>query len=228
MSASPLSFTERLTAWLISWAGWLVLQVIGKTSRFHVHAPAAVQELWRAGSPFIYAFWHRYQLLLAYVHRGQGVCVLVSQSRDGELIAQTVHRLGYRTARGSSSRGGASALRDVLRNLEEGRSVAFTPDGPRGPLDSVQPGVVAAAQSSGLPVVPVTWAGGPAKALRSWDRFLIPKPFGAYHVFYGEPFRLGPEDADGEEKIRRALNETVRRAEEAAGPGSASALGPAN
>jgi len=221
-----LSFTDRLTAWLISWAGWLILQVIGKTARFTVRAPAAVQALWRDRQPIVYAFWHRYQLLLAYVHRGQGVCVLVSRSKDGELIARPLERLGYNTARGSSTRGGASALRELLRHLEEGHSVAFTPDGPRGPLDSVQPGVVAAAQTSGRPVVPVVWAGGPAKALRSWDRFLIPLPFGRFHVVYGEPLRLAPDETDGEEKIRRALNETVRRAEEAAGPGSASAPSP--
>jgi lysophospholipid acyltransferase (LPLAT)-like uncharacterized protein len=215
---------DRVLAWTVSWLGWFILHAVGKTSRLIFHVPPEVQELLREGTPFVYAFWHRFQLLLAYVHRNQDVSVLVSQSRDGELIARVLDRLGYRPVRGSSSRGGVRALLEMLECLRTGRRVAFTPDGPRGPFRSVQPGVVAAAQKSGYPVVAVAWAGTRAKVLNSWDRFLVPLPFGRFHVVYGPPVWIVPGDAEAEDKVRRALDEAQDRAEQIlrAGPASGS------
>lgn len=166
----------------------------------------------RSNTPLIYAFWHRYQLLLAHVHRNEGLVVLVSRSRDGELIARTVERLGYRTVRGSSGRGGAVAFLSLLQEAKRGRRLVFTPDGPRGPYKFVQPGVVAAAHKTGFPVVPVAWAATRVKTLKSWDRFLVPLPFATFHIVYGPPIMA----SDNEEKTAVLLHAGLESASEEA------------
>ncbi len=157
------------------------------TLRLRHHGDERLREWERAGQHFILAFWHRHLLLMPYSYRGGRISVLVSQSRDGELIARTVARLGIDSSRGSSSRGGIVGMRSLLRKAAEGWDIAFTPDGPRGPLREVQPGVILAAAATGLPIQPVAIAASRAKLLRSWDRFLVPLPFSAVHFVYGEP-----------------------------------------
>ena len=175
----------------------------------------------RQGEPFILAFWHRHLLLMPYAYRGRRISVLVSQSEDGELIARTVARLGIDSTRGSSSRGGVSGMKALLRKAAEGWDIAFTPDGPRGPLREVQPGVVLAAAATGLPIQPVAVAASRAKLLRSWDRFVVPVPFSTVHFVYGEPLgveRRGDTAAAAGELKRRldaAEAEAERLAKEA-------------
>jgi len=144
----------------------------------------------RDGSHFILAFWHRHLLLMPYAYKGRRISVLVSQSTDGELIARTVARLGIDSSRGSSSRGGIAGMRSLLRKAAEGWDIAFTPDGPRGPLREVQAGVILAAAATGLPILPVAVAATRAKLLRSWDRFVVPLPFSTVHFVYGEPLAV--------------------------------------
>ena len=211
MSSPDLSLLDRALAKGVSWAGWLFLQIVGKTSRIHLHYHPAARKLIDEKKPFIYAFWHRYQLMMLYTQRDRGINVLVSQSRDGELIAETLHRFGYKTVRGSSSRGGVRALLEMIDHLAAGEHGAFTPDGPRGPYRSLQPGVAAAARKSGLPIVPCGWAATKTKELSSWDRFLIPYPFGRYAVVLGEPLYIR-SDAE-EEKVRQALDAAPQEAE---------------
>jgi lysophospholipid acyltransferase (LPLAT)-like uncharacterized protein len=176
------------------------------TLRLRHHGDERVRERERAGEPFILAFWHRHLLLMPYAYRGRRISVLVSQSRDGELIARTVARLGIDSSRGSSSRGGIVGMRSLLRKAAEGWDIAFTPDGPRGPLREVQPGVILAAAATGLPIQPVAIAASRAKLLRSWDRFVVPLPFSAVHFVYGEPLvverRGNLEQAAAELKAR--------------------------
>lgn len=176
------------------------------TLRLRHHGDERVRERERRGEPFILAFWHRHLLLMPYAYRGRRISVLVSQSRDGELIARTVARLGIDSSRGSSSRGGIVGMRSLLRKAAEGWDIAFTPDGPRGPLREVQPGVILAAAATGLPIQPVAIAASRAKLLRSWDRFVVPLPFSAVHFVYGEPLvverRGNLEQAAAELKAR--------------------------
>jgi lysophospholipid acyltransferase (LPLAT)-like uncharacterized protein len=200
-----LSWRDRFLAFGVSAAGWAAVQFIGRTSRIKVVSSPGYRDRIERGRPVIYAFWHRYQVLMLFVHRGEGVHVLVSQSKDGELIAQTLHRLGFRTVRGSSSRGGTGALLKLMDVVKAGGSVAFTPDGPRGPVRSVQPGVLALAAKMEIPVVPLAWAGRRVKELGSWDRFLIPKPFGRYAVVYGEPTFFSESGPAAEEKLKNLL-----------------------
>jgi lysophospholipid acyltransferase (LPLAT)-like uncharacterized protein len=155
------------------------------------HHGDAVMRGWEArGEHFVLAFWHRHLLLMPYAYRGRRISVLVSRSRDGELIARTVERFGIDASRGSSSRGGATGLRALLRKAAAGYDLAFTPDGPRGPAGAVQPGVVLAAAATGLPIVPVAVAASRGWRLRSWDRFLVPRPLSAVHFVYGDAMRV--------------------------------------
>jgi len=205
-----------MIAALVSWAGWLILQILGRTSRITFSNSRGYLELMERRQPFIYGFWHRFQLLLVYSHRFRRIVVLVSQSFDGELIARTIHRLGFLTARGSSSRGGARALVTLIRELQEARCVAFTPDGPKGPYRSVHQGLILAAQKTGAPIVPLAWAGSRVKELSSWDRFMIPKPFGRVVVCHGDPVVI-PADEDRDlaaQRVQRALDDAFRKAQD--------------
>jgi lysophospholipid acyltransferase (LPLAT)-like uncharacterized protein len=187
--------------------------------RLRHHGDGGMRERERRGERFILAFWHRHLLLMVYAYRGGRLSVLISQSRDGELIARTVARLGIDASRGSSSRGGAAGLRSLLRRAGQGYDLAFTPDGPRGPACEVQPGVILAAAATGLPIQPVALAATRAKRLRSWDRFLVPLPLSTVHFVYGEPLfverRADPEAPAAE--LRRRLNAAEAEAERLAG-----------
>lgn len=190
--------------------------------RLRHHGDGWIRERERRGERYILAFWHRHLLLMVYAYRGGRLSVLISQSRDGELIARTVARLGIDVSRGSSSRGGAAGLRSLLRKAGEGYDLAFTPDGPRGPACEVQPGVVLAAAMTGLPIQPVALAATRAKRLRSWDRFLVPLPLSTVHFVYGEPLfverRADPAAPAAE--LRRRLNAAEAEAERLAGHGA--------
>jgi lysophospholipid acyltransferase (LPLAT)-like uncharacterized protein len=206
------------------WIPWLaagLIRTLAASVRLRHHGDAALRAREAAGVPFILAFWHRHLLLMPYAYRGRRISVLVSQSRDGELIARTVARLGIDSSRGSSSRGGLAGMRTLLRKAAEGWDLAFTPDGPRGPAGQVQPGVILAAAATGLPIQPVALAASRCRRLRSWDRFVVPLPFSTVHFVYGEPLAVGrrePLDGPAAELARR-LDAAQAAAERWAGRG---------
>jgi len=205
------------------------IRLLRATVRIRYHGDERIREWERRGDHFILAFWHRHLLLMPYAYRGGRISVLVSQSKDGELIARTVARLGIDSSRGSSSRGGIAGMRSLLRKAAEGWDIAFTPDGPRGPLREVQPGVILAAASTGLPILPVAIAASRAKLLRSWDRFMVPLPFSAVHIVYGEPLaveRRGNLEAAAAELKRRL--EAVEAAAEALAKSGAGGVVPSS
>jgi hypothetical protein len=175
--------------WLAGFVGGGLLDAMLGTVRFRIHAPEP-----RVDGPVIYVLWHGRLLPLTYLHRGHGIMSLISRSADGEYIARIVERWGYETARGSSSRGGSMALREMVKAARSGRSLALTPDGPRGPRQKLKRGVLSAAQMSGLPLIPMSGAASSAWWIEGWDRFLVPRPFAAVHVRYGEPVYI-PRDA---------------------------------
>jgi len=168
-----------------------------------------VAPLWDADTPTIYAVWHGRMLLLARLYGWRRARVLTSRSRDGELVARVVERFGLETVRGSSSRAGAEGLRALARSLRDGRDAVVVPDGPRGPRETVKPGLIALAKLSGAPIVPIAVAASREWRLRSWDEFRIPKPFSRCVVLFGEPIRVARQ-AD------RAVEEAARKDVEAA------------
>jgi len=181
---------------LISLVAAGFIRALRATVRLRYHEAERVREWEREGQRFILAFWHRHLLLMPYGYRGgragsgRRISVLVSQSRDGELIARTVARLGIDSSRGSTTRGGMAGMRELLRKTAQGYDLAFTPDGPKGPVGVAQPGVILAAAATGLPIQPVALAASRCRRLRSWDRFVVPLPGAAVHFVYGEPLRV--------------------------------------
>jgi lysophospholipid acyltransferase (LPLAT)-like uncharacterized protein len=169
----------------------------------------AVAPLWQAGEPVIYAVWHGRILLLPLLYGWRRARVLASRSRDGELVTRFVRRFGLEEVRGSSSRGGAEALRLLARSLKQGRDVVVVPDGPKGPAETVKPGIVALARLSGAAIVPLSLGASSEWRLGSWDRFRIPRPFARCVARFGDPISV-PRLAD------RAAEETARREVEAA------------
>lgn len=198
----------RLRYGLISATGGLLLNVLLKTVRHTVQNPDAPGGRPDPRHPVIYVLWHGRQLLLAPYVRGWGLGTLASRSRDGEYVARILTRWGFVVARGSSSRGGGAGLRTMIRYGRKGRSLAFTPDGPRGPRHRMKPGPLIAAQHTGLPLIPVSAAVDRAWELRSWDRFLVPKPFARIRIRVGDPVHV-PAHAD-----RRELRARAREVEE--------------
>ncbi|HSL69977.1 MAG TPA: lysophospholipid acyltransferase family protein [Longimicrobiales bacterium] len=172
-------------------AGWLgghLLDALFATTRYTSEGESNYEQFTQSGQPVIYATWHGRLLPLAYQRRDEGVVALISASADGEYLARLLGYWGFHSVRGSSSRQGSEALRELLRQLRAGRSLAITPDGPRGPLQKLKPGVLVAAQLSGAPIIPTTSAADRAWWPGKWDRFLIPKPYASIRVRYGEPF----------------------------------------
>lgn len=201
--------------WLVEGIGWLgafYLHLVGKTSFVQKWDDPAYLELRRLKRPVIYAFWHNAQVFLAYAHRGEPVGVIVSQSKDGEYIAQVMKRMKLAAVRGSTTRGGEGAMREMLKRLERGLQVAFTPDGPRGPVQTVHGGVIEAARLSGFPIVPTAVSSRWKIIFRkSWDRFFVPLPFSHIVVAHGKPLYLSKETSldQGKDKLRDALNALV-------------------
>jgi lysophospholipid acyltransferase (LPLAT)-like uncharacterized protein len=208
-----------MKAALLTLLGTTYLRLIGATSRIIWVNRAVRDHLEATKRGFIYAFWHGRQLFLAYLHQGDRIRPLVSQSRDGELIAQICRTFGIEAIRGSSSRRGVGAALEVQRALASGDRVGFTPDGPRGPLYQIQPGVLFAAQKAGVPIVPVAFGAKRRWVFGSWDRFVVPKPFNRIAMVYGEPVTVAPSDDLNEraEALRLALNQVTRQADEVVG-----------
>jgi hypothetical protein len=166
----------------------------------------------------IFVFWHSrlFYLVYYYVMRSprRKACMLVSMSRDGDYGAALVRRLKQEAVRGSTSRGGQAAVRKLVARIAEGNNVAITPDGPRGPALMVGEGVVKLAQMTGARIIPVSYDATRRVLLKSWDRFLVVKPFGRVHVAFGEPMevprRTLAEDrrgyADQLERVLRRLD----------------------
>jgi lysophospholipid acyltransferase (LPLAT)-like uncharacterized protein len=203
-----------------------LIRALAATVDFRFHGDATVRSWEAEGRPFILAFWHRYLILMRYAYRGARMSVLVSQSWDGELTSQTLAHLGIDTCRGSTTRGGAAALRDLLRRARSGSDLAFTPDGPRGPVCKVQPGIVLAAAMSGLPIQPVALGATRRKLLRSWDKMVVPLPGARVDLVFGAPLQVAPRSPveEGVERLEHALLALDARAEELAGrPGKGAA-----
>jgi lysophospholipid acyltransferase (LPLAT)-like uncharacterized protein len=196
----------------LSVLAYLLVRILTATLRLkHVHPEHIVDT-----PQYILTFWHRQLLpLLGRAKWRRPITVMISRSKDGEIIANVLALYGVSSARGSSSRGGSEALRGILREARDGKSIVFTPDGPRGPSGVLKDGVIFAAQASKLPIMPVAFAGKNVTLLRSWDRMIIPKPFSKGVVVYGAPIVV-PRDGDAEEwrvKIEQRLNELSADAE---------------
>ena len=161
-----------------------------------------------ANTRAIAGLWHNRLLLSAHMIRKffpeRLGAALISASRDGAIIADVVERYGFETARGSSSRKGSAALLQLADAITRGRDVLITPDGPRGPAYSLGDGILFLAQKTGAPIVPVNFEYSAYWRAKSWDRFIIPKPFSKIRIVLGEPLRVRSTSTDEEFEAERA------------------------
>ena len=202
---TELRARERFVARLGSGA----LNALMASCRYEREGVEHYDRFWRAGKPVIFTLWHGRLLPCTHFHRHNGVVTLVSQHRDGEYITRVIRRWGFTAVRGSSTRGGLDALRELIQHVRAGRSLAITPDGPKGPREKMKPGPVLIAQRTGAPIIPVVSGASRASYFGGWDRFMIPHPFARLRISYGEPVFV-PRRA-GEEEIAAIMEDVERR-----------------
>ena len=211
-----LSASQRLKAAAIARVGAPLIAALLKTYRWHVEGADQYDAVVHAGRQPILALWHGRILPGLHYFRHRGVVVITSQNFDGEWIARILHRFGFGTARGSTSRGGARALVQLRQDLAAGRPAAFTVDGPRGPARVVQRGVVFLAGATGHPILPYHIESDRHWTLRSWDRTQIPKPFSRVALVIGAPIQVASTDDahldDKQAELSRALGALEVRA----------------
>lgn len=193
----------------------LCMILVKYTTRWTVHNEDRVQPIIETGEGFIALIFHsRFMMMNAAWRRGrQKPTVLISRSRDGNIVAWTCRTLGVTPIRGSvrnnaktKTKGGVQAGRDIIGAIEAGHCVAITPDGPRGPRQRVPSGPIRLAQLSGAPIIPCTIAIRRRKQFRSWDRFVFPLPFGRGHIYWGMPRYVDPDAEDTAiDAIRRGI-----------------------
>ncbi len=155
-----------LTHHIIPHVGSWLIRGLGATMRWSVEGAELVDQLYGEGKRMIIAFWHDQQLMMPLAYRGHNGHILISQHRDGEMICGIVKRFGFGAVRGSTTRGGGVALRQLIRLGRSGADLVVTPDGPKGPRHVVQKGVIQLAQATGLPIVPLTFACSKKKSFR--------------------------------------------------------------
>lgn len=195
-----MNFTlgQRLQIFLIGWIGRILVRLICATLRYRVEDWQNFQSLKDQNKAIIYSFWHNQIFAATHFWRFRDIVVITSRHYDGEYIARIIKRFGYGAARGSSGKGAVRALLELKKHIEAGRDVAFTIDGPRGPLYKVKPGPLWLSRKTGAPIVPFHIEPKQFWKMNSWDGFRIPKPFTPALVKIGHPFVVPPESSDEE------------------------------
>ena len=194
---APARLKHRFNRWakfsLLPPLGAALLWGIAATMRPETRGHEEVDAFYRSGGNIILAFWHAQQLMIPAGYRGTGAHVLISQHGDGEIIARIIARFGHEAVRGSSTRGGAGALRALIKLGRAGKDLVVTPDGPRGPRQVAKLGVIQLAKATGLPIVPLAFACSTKQRFSSWDRFMVPYPFSRGLFLYGKPMFVSRE-----------------------------------
>lgn len=188
---------------------YIMIGLIYLTVRKRFHLPNSVSD-----RPFMVAFWHGKLLLAPFIYKKLRkrvkIGVIISDHFDGEIIAKTMGFFGFETIRGSSSQGGIKVLKISFRSIDEGYDIAITPDGPRGPYQSIADGIVAISQKKELEIVAFNYKASSYWELKSWDKFMIPKPFSTVDFYASEFFTVsGMDKESAKEKIKEHLNESI-------------------
>lgn len=208
----PFTLRQRILLWLITWAGFFVIRLIGPTLRLSVSfeeaAPAALET-----RPLVLAFWHSCIFPAIYAWRNLAIRVMSSDSFDGEYTGRIIRKFGFVKVRGSSSRGAVRALLGMRRDIEQGWTVAFTIDGPKGPRFVAKPGPVLLARTTGAPMVAFHIALEKAWILNTWDRSMIPKPFSRALLRISRQIRV-PERPQSKDSYHAELQASLDRVRE--------------
>jgi lysophospholipid acyltransferase (LPLAT)-like uncharacterized protein len=173
-----------LAYWVIKFLTW--------TMRFEEVNAGILQEFLEKGTPFIGTFWHGRLLMMPLIYRGKKLSILVSPHRDGQIVGKVLQRFGFHTIPGSTYRRGFGAFKQMVKALQNESDIVVVPDGPRGPRQQVQIGVIELAKRTGRPIVPVTFGASRGIFFKTWDRFLLPYPFSKGVYIYGDPVYVNP------------------------------------
>ncbi len=199
---------------------YLFYCVLAKTWRFRCVENEALRQALRERTPILYAHWHGDELAMVAQIRRYRVATMTSTSKDGELMNSVIHYLGARTSRGSSTRGGASALKGVIRLLRQGFNLSMAVDGPKGPLHKVKPGVFELSRLVPAPIFPVAIATQSAFIFkRSWNKTFIPYPFARVILYWGDPLpsvsrEQDPRAPELAEQLKKAINNAKHQADQ--------------
>lgn len=196
---------------LLCWLGSLYIRLVYATGRWSVVNGGHATALWEAGQPFILAFWHGRILMMPKSWRESvPIHMLISQHRDGQLIARTVSHFGIDTVAGSTTRGGSAALRAMLKALKSGQCVGITPDGPKGPRMRASSGIVNVAKLAGVPILCASFSSSRRRLLRSWDRFAVALPFSRGVFVWADPIQVARDASEAElERLRRMVEDSL-------------------
>ena len=184
---------KKLVAWGGAWLAYRTIKLLGRTVRFEVIHPEIPKSFWEKEIPFILVFWHGRLLMISHSYEGKKVGFLASTHRDGQVVGKALQQFGFHMILGSTTRQGFSAFKNMFRALQNGSDVAVTPDGPKGPLQKAQIGVIELSRITGRPIVPVTFSASKKIVFNSWDRFVLPYPFSRGVFIWGEPIHVDPK-----------------------------------
>ena len=212
------SLKKKLVSGLGPWIAYGVIKILGWTLRFEEVRPEIPRSYWEKGIPIIGAFWHGRLLMMPYIYKGKKLGFLVSPHRDGQVIGKALKHFRFHPILGSTTRKGFSGFKNMVKALQNGLDIAIVPDGPRGPCQKAQIGVIELSRLTGKLIVPFTFSASKKILLNTWDRFLIPYPFSRGVFIWGEPIDV---DAHGdrhhlEEKrqlLENRLNELTEQAD---------------
>jgi len=198
MKEAKFSLKRRFQRWLITKTLMLLIRITGNTTRIKSNNHQILKTALQEYGSVIVATWHQNIYFSVWLLRNQELTALISGSDDGEVIYDVFAHFGYQAVRGSTTRGGIPALKQLIKLLKDKTSVAITPDGPLGPPEKIQSGVILLAKYAGVPIIPWHYAANHQWNLNSWDRHKIPKPFSSIVESFGEPFyvpkKLPPEN----------------------------------
>ena len=204
----------------------MALRLLALTVRVRYVGAEDLFARWARGEQVILAFWHNRVVMMPIAGRGQRLCIMNSQSRDGEIATRALARWGIRSVRGSATRGGAGGFLQLVRAFRDGYQLAVVPDGPRGPRYVAKPGVIHLARATGAVIVPVTYAAAWERRLGTWDRLLVPLPFARVEFRIADSLAV-PRDANDEQvealrsELEARLNAITVAADQAMRPAAA-------
>lgn len=219
MSLEKLSFKKRIKKWLITSILSILIRFTGVTTTVkQINKKVLTRTIKKHGS-VILATWHQNIFFSIWLLRKKDLTALISNSEDGEIICNVFNKFGYSAVRGSTSKGGIPALKQLINLLKKGKSVAITPDGPLGPPEKIQSGVILLAKYANVPIIPWHYESYDQWRLKSWDQHKIPKPFTTIIESFGEPFyvpkTLLPEEVPILcEQLQGILKELTKKTEE--------------
>ncbi len=200
---------DRLISALAPRVAYAYILLLRATVRLQYHNREVLEQIGDGPGhgQHILAFWHSRFVMMPYGCMPKRIVALISMHRDSRMLGDILERFGVTLAFGSSTVGGARGLREVLRKVQDGYDVGIAPDGPQGPRRRIKPGLLTVARLTGLPIVPLGFSARPARRLASWDRTLVPYPFGRAVFLYGDPIRVPRDSSDAERDRLQVLLE---------------------